>query len=62
MFQYPIRYLGETEIKEDGRNNLNRTLGFLDIFLSNGKWLAGGENYTIADICIYASLSSILVR
>uniref|UniRef100_A0A0K8TUE3 Glutathione-S-transferase n=1 Tax=Epiphyas postvittana TaxID=65032 RepID=A0A0K8TUE3_EPIPO len=56
---FPILFLGETEIKESLKNDLNVTLGFLEEFLNSTKWVAG-DSPTIADTSIYASLSSIL--
>lgn len=58
--QFPIIFLGVTEIQQNLKDDLNSTLGFLDQFLSESKWVAG-DNVTIADTSIYASLSSILV-
>ncbi|CAH0401176.1 unnamed protein product [Chilo suppressalis] len=56
---FPILFLGETEIKQGVKDDLNITLGFLDEFLKGGKWVAG-DHITIADTSIYASMSSIL--
>ncbi|KAI8420319.1 hypothetical protein MSG28_008846 [Choristoneura fumiferana] len=56
---FPILFQGVTEIKEPLKNDLNVTLGFLEEFLKSSKWVAG-DNPTIADTSIYASLSSIL--
>nr|QGZ00473.1 glutathione S-transferase delta4 [Glyphodes pyloalis] len=56
---FPILFLGETEIKQNLKDDLNASLGFLDQFLSGSKWVAG-DNITIADTSIFASLSSIL--
>ncbi|XP_046969970.1 glutathione S-transferase 1-like [Vanessa cardui] len=56
---YPIIYEGVTEIKEKLKNDLNATLGFLNQFLEDNKWVAG-EHLTIADTAILASLASIL--
>ncbi|KAJ8717704.1 hypothetical protein PYW07_005634 [Mythimna separata] len=56
---FPILFLGEKEIKKPLKDDLNTTLGFLDQFLSNSKWVAG-DHPTIADTSIYASVSSIL--
>lgn len=61
LFQFPILFLGETEIKQNLKDDLNNSLSFLETFLSGSKWVAG-DNYTIADTAIYASVSSILVR
>nr|UYI58578.1 glutathione S-transferase 7 [Grapholita molesta] len=56
---FPILFLGETEIKESLKNDLNTTLEFLNGFLKDSKWVAG-HNLTIADTSIYATVSSIL--
>ncbi|XP_013137223.1 PREDICTED: glutathione S-transferase 1, isoform D-like [Papilio polytes] len=54
---YPIIYKGETEIKENLRDDFNASLSILDKYLEN-KWVAG-EHVTIADTTIYASMSGI---
>nr|AWX68897.1 glutathione S-transferase unclassified 2 [Heortia vitessoides] len=56
---FPILFCGETEIKPHLQEDLNITLGVLEQFLNNSTWVAG-DNATIADTSIYASLSSIL--
>ncbi|XP_063626844.1 glutathione S-transferase 1-like [Cydia splendana] len=56
---FPILFLGETEINESLKKDLNSALEFLNGFLEDGKWVAG-HKLTIADTSIYASLSSIL--
>lgn len=61
IFQYPILFEGVTEIKDKLRNDLNATLGFLNQFLEDQKWVAG-DKPTIADTAILASFSSVVVR
>lgn len=39
------------------KDTLNEALGFLEGFLSNGKWMAG-ENVTIADFSILGSVTT----
>ncbi|NP_001292411.1 uncharacterized protein LOC105387805 [Plutella xylostella] len=56
---FPILFLGVKEIVPSLKDDLNATLAFLEQFLTGSKWVAG-DNYTIADTSIYASLSSIL--
>uniref|UniRef100_A0A2A4JCV1 Glutathione S-transferase n=1 Tax=Heliothis virescens TaxID=7102 RepID=A0A2A4JCV1_HELVI len=56
---FPILFLGETEIRKPLKDDLNTTLGFLNQFLEESKWVAG-DHPTIADTSIYASLTSIL--
>ncbi|CAH2042127.1 unnamed protein product, partial [Iphiclides podalirius] len=56
---YPILYLGVTSISDVLKDDLNNTLRFLDKFLENSKWVAG-NNCTIADTSIYASVSAIM--
>ncbi|XP_026320406.1 glutathione S-transferase 1-like [Hyposmocoma kahamanoa] len=56
---FPILFLGETVIKQNLKDDLNNALNFLETFLNGSKWVAG-DNCTIADTSIYASLSSIL--
>ncbi|XP_041984708.1 glutathione S-transferase 1-like [Aricia agestis] len=56
---HPILFSGITEIKESLKIDLNSTLGFLDQFLANSKWVAGDE-LSIADTAILASMTSIL--
>ncbi|KAG6456166.1 hypothetical protein O3G_MSEX009607 [Manduca sexta] len=56
---YPILWLGETEIKESLKKELNISFGHLDQFLGETKW-AAGDHPTIADTSLFASVSSIL--
>ncbi|CAH0590468.1 unnamed protein product [Chrysodeixis includens] len=56
---FPILFCGETEIKQSLKDDLNSTLGFLDMFLQDTIWVAGNHP-TIADAAIYASVTSIL--
>ncbi|XP_028025239.1 glutathione S-transferase 1-like [Bombyx mandarina] len=56
---FPILFLGETEIKQSLKDDLNSTLSFLNQFLEKTKWVAA-DHPTIADTSIYASMSSIL--
>ncbi|XP_013162953.1 PREDICTED: glutathione S-transferase 1, isoform D-like [Papilio xuthus] len=56
---YPILYQGVKEISKALKDDLNSTLSFLDKFLEGPKWVAG-DNCTIADTSIYASVSAIL--
>ncbi|XP_072942387.1 glutathione S-transferase 1-like [Epargyreus clarus] len=56
---YPILFQGVTEIAKPLKDDLNTTLGFLDKFLEDSKWVAG-EHATIADTTILASLSGII--
>lgn len=60
IFQWPVLFLGETKIAQVKRDNLNEAFGFLETFLTNSKYVASC-NVTIADIAIYASISSIVV-
>lgn len=56
---FPLLFLGETKISEDKKNSLNEAIGFLEKFLHGRTWLCG-NSYTLADISIYVSLSSIV--
>lgn len=53
-------YLGETKIAEEKRNQVYEAFGFLEQFLDGRKWFCG-NNMTIADLSILASVSSIIV-
>ncbi|CAH2042128.1 unnamed protein product, partial [Iphiclides podalirius] len=55
---YPIIYKGETEIKENLKEEFNTSLALLEQHLNGSKWVAG-DNVTIADTTILASLSGI---
>ncbi|XP_068620720.1 glutathione S-transferase 1-like [Battus philenor] len=55
---YPIIYGGETEIKENLKEDFNASLVILDKFLEESEWVAG-ENVTIADSTIFASVSGL---
>lgn len=61
MFQFPILFLGEDEIHDEKKTPLEEALGFLDIFLEGNSFVCG-ENLTIADCCLVASVSTIVVR
>ncbi|GBP57221.1 Glutathione S-transferase 1, isoform D [Eumeta japonica] len=56
---FPILFQGKTTIDKAAKDDLNTTLGFLEKFLSDNIWVAG-DNYTIADTSIYASVSSLV--
>ncbi|CAG9564202.1 unnamed protein product [Danaus chrysippus] len=56
---YPIIFEGVKEIKDKLRDDLNSTLGFLNQFLEDQKWVAG-DKPTIADTAILASFSSVV--
>ncbi|VVC93296.1 unnamed protein product [Leptidea sinapis] len=56
---YPILFGGVTEIQKHLMDELNTTLTFLDQFLEGLNFVAG-DNLTIADTAILASISSIL--
>ncbi|XP_026478114.1 uncharacterized protein LOC113384585 [Ctenocephalides felis] len=55
---FPILFLGETTISQDKKDQLNEAFGYLDGFLAKTKWVAG-DNFTVADNAILASVSSI---
>lgn len=59
-FQFPALFLGETKISADKRGHLNEAFTFMETFLENMKWFCG-DTPTIADLSVYASLSSIVV-
>lgn len=60
-FQFPILYLGEDEIHDEKKTPLEEALGFLDIFLEGNTFVCG-EKLTVADCCLVASVSSLVVR
>lgn len=60
-FQFPILYLGEDEVHDEKKQPLEEALGFLDVFLADNAFVCG-ENLTVADCCLVASVSSIVVR
>lgn len=51
---------GETKVPDDKRQALYEALGFLEEFLGMGKYAAGDE-LTIADIALVASIASFYV-
>lgn len=59
-FQYPILFQGVKEIKKQLKDDLNIQLGYLNHYLSESKWV-GGEEMTVADFAIAASISTISV-
>lgn len=58
--QFPVFFLGETKISDDKRKQVYEAFGFMEKFLEGRKWFCG-DNLTIADLAILASLSSIIV-
>ncbi|KAL0272557.1 UNVERIFIED_CONTAM: hypothetical protein PYX00_005485 [Menopon gallinae] len=54
---FPVLFLGETKITQEKRDSLNEAISFLEKFLHGRKWLTG-DNYTIADISTFATMSS----
>ncbi|XP_077291649.1 glutathione S-transferase 1-like [Arctopsyche grandis] len=57
---FPVLFMGETKISKDKRDKLNEVFAHLNTFLEGCDWVAKGSNYTIADIAIAASVSSIV--
>ncbi|CAK1550725.1 unnamed protein product [Leptosia nina] len=55
---HPILFEGVKEIRKPLKDNLNVTLGFLNQFLSESKWVAG-ETMTLADIAISSSIATV---
>lgn len=56
---WPVLHLGETKITQEKRDNLTEAFGFLNTFLNETKYVAGND-VTIADLAIYASVTSIV--
>uniref|UniRef100_A0A0K8TTV1 Putative glutathione s-transferase n=1 Tax=Tabanus bromius TaxID=304241 RepID=A0A0K8TTV1_TABBR len=56
---FPVLFLGETTISEEKTKQLYEAFNWLDGFLQSTKWVAGDE-VTIADLSILASLASIV--
>lgn len=54
-------FLGETKISDDKRKQIFEAFGFMEKFLEGRKWFAG-DNLTLADLSILASVASITVR
>jgi glutathione S-transferase len=53
--------MGETRISDEKRKAIYEAFGFMEKFLEGRKWFCG-DNLTIADLSILASLASIIVR
>ena len=53
-------FSGETKISDEKRTALASAFVFLNTFLEGNKWVCGNE-VTIADLAILASLASIYV-
>lgn len=53
--------MGETKIADEKRKQVYEAFGFIEKFLEGRKWFCG-EDLTIADLAILASLASIMVR
>lgn len=60
LLKYPALYLGEKKISDEKRNNVYGAFGFMETFLEGRKWFCG-DNLTLADLSICASMSSIIV-
>lgn len=60
FLKYPALYLGEKKISDEKRNNVYGAFSFMESFLEGRKWFCG-ENLTLADLSICASMSSIIV-
>ncbi|GBP57222.1 Glutathione S-transferase 1, isoform D [Eumeta japonica] len=56
---HPVLFQGKTTFDHASKADLDTTLDFLEKFLNNSTWVAG-DNYTIADTSIYATVSSII--
>lgn len=52
---------GGAPFDEEKKKKLDEAYVFLDKFLEGGKW-AAGDNYTLADIALAASVSTAEVR
>jgi len=55
---YPVMF-GGPDPGEKETNRLKETLGWVDGFVKDGKFAAGGEKLTLADICLMATYSTI---
>lgn len=60
IFQFPVLFLGEDEIHDEKKTPMEEALGFLDVFLEGTNFVCG-ENLTIADCSLVASVSSLVV-
>lgn len=58
ILQFAIFSLGEKELSQENANAASEAFAFLEAFLENHKWMAG-EQMTIADLCIGASVTSL---
>ncbi|GLV42299.1 Glutathione S transferase E6 [Carabus blaptoides fortunei] len=56
--KFPMFFLGVKEISQKKADALIKGLVFLESFLENREWMAG-DQLTIADLCIGASVSSM---
>uniref|UniRef100_U5EYR3 glutathione transferase n=1 Tax=Corethrella appendiculata TaxID=1370023 RepID=U5EYR3_9DIPT len=56
---FPVLFLGEKKIAEDKRKQLAEAFEFLNTFIGEHKWVCG-DDLTIADLSILASISSIV--
>lgn len=61
LWQYPALFLGEKKIADEKRNQVHDAFNFMENFLQGRKWFCG-DNMTIADLSILASVSSIIVN
>lgn len=57
---YPLIFSSDAVPDQDAYAKTQLTLGYLNGFLQGNTFVAGGEQYTIADMTLYASLSTFV--
>lgn len=57
--QHPLLFFGETVIPESAKQGIRDVCALMEVFLKDAEYFAGNE-ITLADISIYATLSSIV--
>lgn len=58
--QVPLKYQGSTYIEQVFVDKANETYGLLNAFLEQDEWIAG-DQITIADFSVAATLSSLIL-
>jgi len=56
---WPVLFTGETKITDEKREKLYEALGWLNTFLEGNKYVAGGTDWSLADLSLLASVATI---
>lgn len=57
----PALYKGQTNITDESREQLFKTIELLNTFLAGKKFLIGSEHATLADLSVFSSIANVVV-